>query len=60
MRAPFFSLCDELSAAFCLVVLVAADGGRGDAVAVEQLAGMAGVLAGDAIGGSAGRAARAG
>ena len=47
-----FQLVDELFGAAGFVVQVVADGGRRDAEVVEELCGLAGVLAGDAVGGA--------
>src|SRR6185437_14881877 len=47
-----FELVEELLGAAGLVVQVVADGGCGDAEVVEKLRGLAGVFAGDAVGGA--------
>ena len=49
MRAPSLSASVSSSARAALVVHVVADGGGGDAEVVEELLGLAGVLAGDAV-----------
>ncbi len=50
--AAGFEGFDELAGAGVFVVRVVADGGRADAEVVEQLGGLAGVFAGDAVDGA--------
>ncbi len=50
MRAPALSDSTSSVRAMALVVLVIADGGRGDGEVVEEFLGLAGIFAGDAVG----------
>ena len=49
MALPGLMACDQFCGAMALVVLVAADGGGCDVEVIEQLLGLAGVFAGDAV-----------